>query len=278
MMKSKKNPLLVLLLSLLIFGCGPSVRRIIVTPESSSGKRGEKIEFMATVVGINDPSQDVTWSVSGGVEGTTISSDGVLTIGSQETAGNLLVTATSVPDNKKSGTGEVKVQDPLTFASGVGLVFFDKGEFSNGWRYLEAAPASSEFVAQWGLNGKACPGTSGDIGAGKANTAAIIKALNANGETQKAAQLCAALSINGLNDWFLPNENELYQMYENLNLDGNKGGFQQEETYWSSSAMDDTDGHYTACLHFGDGSYGFDVPMYSEDRTSELRVRAVRVY
>ena len=32
---------------------------------------------------------------------------------------------------------------------GGGFVFFDKGEFSDGWRFLEAAPADIPSVLKW---------------------------------------------------------------------------------------------------------------------------------
>ena len=34
-----------------------------------------------------------------------------------------------------------------------GLVFFDKGEASDGWQYMEAAPAETEMLAKWGTTG-----------------------------------------------------------------------------------------------------------------------------
>jgi len=50
-----------------------------------------------------------------------------------------------------------------------GYVFYEKGSVSDGWRYLEAAPASSEFNAQWGAYGKDVSGTLTGIGTGRAN-------------------------------------------------------------------------------------------------------------
>ncbi len=34
-----------------------------------------------------------------------------------------------------------------------GLVFYDKRYYSDGWRYLEMAPASTEWTAEWGAQG-----------------------------------------------------------------------------------------------------------------------------
>ncbi|GHU33390.1 hypothetical protein FACS1894172_11810 [Spirochaetia bacterium] len=30
-----------------------------------------------------------------------------------------------------------------------GLIFYDKGDYSDGWRYLEVAPVTTETTAQW---------------------------------------------------------------------------------------------------------------------------------
>jgi TolB-like protein len=54
-----------------------------------------------------------------------------------------------------------------------GLVFYDKGSFSDGWRYLEAAPASTEKQVAWGASGVTIGRTGTEIGTGKANTARI---------------------------------------------------------------------------------------------------------
>ena len=56
-----------------------------------------------------------------------------------------------------------------------GLVFYDKGVFSDGWRYLEAAPGDQASSIQW-LNTKfqIAGAEKTGIGAGKANTATII--------------------------------------------------------------------------------------------------------
>ena len=48
-----------------------------------------------------------------------------------------------------------------------GIVFYDKNSYSDGWRYLEAAPVSTEWMnKEWGSNETLIGGTGYGIGAG----------------------------------------------------------------------------------------------------------------
>ena len=114
-----------------------------------------------------------------------------------------------------------------------GIIFYDKGEHTEGWRFLEAAPNESELSALWGTAGINVAGTKTAIGTGKDNTKLIINFLTSNSETGKAAQLSTTLNINNYNDWFLPSKDELDQIYKNLKLKG-FGKF-KSNFYWSSS-------------------------------------------
>jgi Protein of unknown function (DUF1566). len=111
-----------------------------------------------------------------------------------------------------------------------GIVFYDKGNNDDGWRFLEAAPSDQSTGITWN-NGKNIDiKTDTAVGAGKANTEAIIIA---QGNGNYAATLCKKLSINGFTDWFLPSRDELDLMYTNLKKAG-LGGF-GEGLLWSSS-------------------------------------------
>jgi TolB-like protein len=114
-----------------------------------------------------------------------------------------------------------------------GIVFYDKGVFSNGWRYLEAAPSETEFTAQWSTNGLNVPGTATSTGAGKRNTQLIADYIGSNADAIFAAQLCIALNYDGFYDWYLPSRDELDLMYKNLKQKG-LGNF-SGEWYWASS-------------------------------------------
>jgi hypothetical protein len=112
-----------------------------------------------------------------------------------------------------------------------GIVFHDKGAFTNGWRYLEAAPKDLVPI-QWGAFRIDIGWTSGAVGTGKANTERIAAVLEERGE-DGAALFCAVLDINGYTDWFLPSYDELDLMRKNLKLKG-LGGF-GSGYYWSST-------------------------------------------
>jgi len=121
-----------------------------------------------------------------------------------------------------------------------GIIFYDKGAFSDGWRYLEAAPVETEFRRiEWGRRIDV-PGTDMIIGSGRQNTRLIVARLIQAGEIGRAAQLCAALNFGGFADWFLPSRDELDLMYKNLSEKG-LGGFR--DTYWSSSQNSRNDAH-----------------------------------
>jgi len=138
---------------------------------------------------------------------------------------------TIIQDDTRSGTGKTyKVGD---FGPAGGIIFFDRGFISDGWRYLEAAPAGTDFPAQWGAYEKDVAGTGTAVGSGKHNTQRIVERLKALGENNCAAQICVGMEINGYKDWFLPSKDELDLMYKNLKQKG-LGGF-SNNWYWSSS-------------------------------------------
>ena len=156
-----------------------------------------------------------------------------------------------------------------------GIVFYDKGFFLNGWRYLEAAPVGAEFTAQWAAYEQNVSGTDTSIESGRRNTHLIVTHLDSRGESNGAAQICTSLNINGFTDWFLPSKDELDLMYTNLKQK-NLGGFRTvvdttnyTNRYWSSSHGDTNLAWYQDFSNGGqDSSYEFTI--YS--------VRAVRTF
>ena len=75
--------------------------------------KGQTLQFNATVEGTNSPDQTVTWSIktTGVDSGTTIDSNGLLTVASGETQTSIEVEATSTVDTSKSGTKSVTVSN-----------------------------------------------------------------------------------------------------------------------------------------------------------------------
>ena len=87
-----------------------AVTAVNVSPLTTIVQRGHQRQFTATVVGTNSPPQGVIWSLSGNVNAaTTISSSGLLTIASNETATNITVIATSTFNMAVFGVATVTV-------------------------------------------------------------------------------------------------------------------------------------------------------------------------
>jgi hypothetical protein len=146
-----------------------------------------------------------------------------------------------------------------------GIIFYDKGTFSDGWRYLEAAPAETEFTAEWGGVGTDVDGTSTEIGSGKRNTEIIVEQLGAN----SAAGLCSRLDFKSFTDWFLPSKDELDLMYKNLKQMGT-GGL-DADWYWSSSQNKGSSRH-AWIQNFSDGYH------VNNNKDTTYPVRAVRAF
>ena len=111
-----------------------------------------------------------------------------------------------------------------------GFIFYDKGNNTGGWRYLEAAP-SDLGKAQWQSAPRYVDGTKDNIGSGKQNTQLI-------GDSSRATLLCQQYNLGGFRDWFLPSKAELDLMYINLKLK-DLGNF-SDDFYWSSSDSSST--------------------------------------
>jgi len=115
-----------------------------------------------------------------------------------------------------------------------GIIFYDKGNNSQGWRYLEAAPYETEVQIRWSVNHTNIENTLETIGSGRRNTQIIVDSFSrTSGEWDNAAQYCDDLLFGGFDDWFLPSKAELDQMYGNLKR-RNLGDF-RDNWYWSST-------------------------------------------
>lgn len=120
-----------------------------------------------------------------------------------------------------------------------GWIIYDNGDYSEGWRYMEAAPEDIEDI-QWGCYNRSIPGAKGTaVGTGKRNTQAIV---NMCKEVDTAAKKCTEYRGGEKSDWFLPSKDELDAMYVNLHKAG-IGGF-ADNTYWSSFEHDAANAGY----------------------------------
>ena len=120
-----------------------------------------------------------------------------------------------------------------------GVVFYDRGHYLDGWRYLEAAPPETETKAPWGWDQDG-PFTNDEIeripdglGDGPQSTEIIVKKLTEAGKNGCAAQLCDALEYGGYDDWYLPTLPECYLMLEELREYAPAGISRND--YWTSS-------------------------------------------
>ena len=87
----------------------PFVEKVTISPKTVSVNPGDHTLFQAKVLGRNNPSGEVSWTVEGNTSENTVIADGMLTVGADETAETLKVTATSAFDPAKSGSASVEV-------------------------------------------------------------------------------------------------------------------------------------------------------------------------
>jgi hypothetical protein len=97
-----------------------------------------------------------------------------------------------------------------------GFLFYDKGAYTDGWRYLEAAPEYRTNI-DWGE--VKLDGLETSIGSGKRNTQRILDEEDKQGFTNdkrgSAARLCRIVTSRVYYyDWFLPSKDELDLLYK----------------------------------------------------------------
>ena len=80
-------------------------------PEKQSAAPGETLRLLAAVT----PACPVVWSVAGGIEGTTVSENGMLTIAPGETANTLAVTAAVKDDSSNKAVVYVEVRREMEY-------------------------------------------------------------------------------------------------------------------------------------------------------------------
>lgn len=165
-----------------------------------------------------------------------------------------------------------------------GLISFVKDYYSDGWRYLEAAPYDeprSQWINNW--DGEP-PSSNGNrlLGAGLQNTIDIDKVAQSYGI---AADRCInkvtfrtnqGPRVKEFNDWFLPSVDELVEMAKTTRLNGRA---MVPDFYWSSSyaGLDNTGKMYIWCVVINnDGTYQSGTWFPSVGGVTGLLSRAAR--
>ncbi|MBN2415667.1 DUF1566 domain-containing protein [bacterium] len=154
-----------------------------------------------------------------------------------------------------------------------GWIIYDKGNNSDGWRYMEAAPEDQTpdswrhaGLAKWGCHGTAIPGARYTaIGKGMKNTKAVLETCD---DPDTAARMCADYRGGGKDDWFLPSLDELNLIYTHL-FKQKIGGLRLGE-YWSSTET--TNGRHAWNHNFTNGK------QFYCNKYPNYRVRCVRVF
>ena len=159
-----------------------------------------------------------------------------------------------------------------------GIIFYlfvegDIGYVEGEIHGLIAATTDQSSGIQWYNGSYVTTGaTSNELGGGSANTDAIILAQGIP-VTNYAAGIARSYNGGGYSDWFLPNDNELNLMYNNIGAGNSLGlgdiGVFEDNNYWSSRELDNS---YAFRNHMVNGG------GYWSDKDNFYLVRAVRAF
>lgn len=162
-----------------------------------------------------------------------------------------------------------------------GIIAYDKGTFTNGWRYIEAAQNDLN-IQEWGcFNGQVTDANFEQIGTGFQNSVAIANFHDNLTNYYNNPSVCSNLSngsvssktalnldINSTIDWFIPSKSELQLLYTNLHNTG-LGNF-TNSTYWSSSEASIST---SKCINFVNGA-----TVTLDKNTAFIKTRAIRYF
>ena len=191
-------------------------------------------------------------------------------------------------NNPKNIILEKSCQQKIDFIVGSrgpanGIVFYDKGFYSKGWRYIEAAPTDLPFL-EWGCMGSQINNTSiALVGNGLLNSITISNyhdglnnyyqnpvICNSQNNGTVVAREALLLVSDNFDDWFLPSENELLLMYQNLKVQ-NLGNL-SNANYWTSTQVD---AEHAVVINFADGvsTNKTKIPL-----VNNIKARAIRYF
>jgi len=143
-----------------------------------------------------------------------------------------------------------------------GYIFYDKGFYSNGWRYLEVQPFNTTMP--FGCANAQIPSTTqyNVLGEGDSATAII---LNNCTDPNSAARYCEDLVFGGQNDWYLPNAEEV-KRYKQILISAGITGISTNQQHLSST------------INFGSISIVTSNIQGYSNYTAIRRVRAIRKF
>jgi hypothetical protein len=179
-----------------------------------------------------------------------------------ESLGSSFASLTSGPEKTEYAIGDK--------GPGGGIVFYDKGNGNDGWRYLEAAPADLEGQLTWAgpsyidwyIDQDYNDGSRGYWG--RVNTATILS-VDADAPAAKA---CVDYRGGGLDGWFLPSGYEFQLIKQHASL-YSLFNFKAKAYYWTSSQ----DSGNRAQRYYSD-----DKQFGAWDKDKELNVRPIRAF
>lgn len=175
-----------------------------------------------------------------------------------------------------------------------GIVFYDKGDYSDGWRYLETAAygwygGAADPLVQWGAYGYEVGETAKtqEVGQGRGVTLATLEfheklidshpdkglyALNPKGYHEKnngslAAMVTGFHSGGGYDDWYLMTTQEATLLYENFRR--KEFGDIMLDKYWCSTEESDTKAYV---INFYTGG------IMTADKYETYRTRPIRKF
>ncbi len=170
------------------------------------------------------------------------------------------------------GTGSLVLYAKWKFVFAIGdtgpaggyIIYIDEAD-AFSWNYLEAAPSDiSSFLLWDGGGATETFAYSQIIGSGFTNT---MKIISKEGLGDYAASRCYDLAIGSYDDWFLPSQDEILLMYNNLYLSG-IGNF-EHTSYWCST-QDSSSTAFRMLISSGNISFDF--------KYNANYVRAIRAF
>ena len=167
-----------------------------------------------------------------------------------------------------------------------GIVFYDKGSYSKGWRYIEVSTTDLGFF-DWGcVNSSILESQNTGLGRGMYTSAAVVNfhdnlvgyytnpavcsATNNGTVLSKKAIQYTNPAFNTFNDWFLPSIDELQFVRQNLYLQ-NIGNL-TNATYWSSNEFNVAN---AKAINFSNGNV---VQLPKVVNSNSIKARAIRYF